>query len=308
MQSQPEKNDILMDDVFAAEEEFLEHIGRSVLDGAPIGSGRYRYGSGDSAYQHVKNFQTTVRALRKHMVASGVPANQVDNMVAKHLQMNSSEFRAKIMENREKIHAYEVAMAKRLKEERGMSNVAIAIRLYKDPKKESSVRNLLKEGSIRRDKIFESTKAMLVAELEKHRMLDVGPGSELNVSAALNLGISETRLKNVLTQMEKEGYTVHRKFAIDQYGKATNQKTTIKVLTKDDVPTKEVYAHMEEIVPAGIDHVYYLIVGLWFVVKSSTLSCAPSCATPPRGRLSCAIPSQRRGPPNTCQGRRYGRA
>lgn len=255
MQSQPEKNDILMDDVFAAEEEFLEHIGRSVLDGAPIGSGRYRYGSGDSAYQHVKNFQTTVRTLRKHMVASGVPANQVDNMVAKHLQMNSSEFRAKIMENREKIHAYEVAMAKKLKEERGMSNVAIAIRLYKDPKKESSVRNLLKEGSIRRDKIFESTKAMLVAELEKHRMLDVGPGSELNVSAALNLGISETRLKNVLTQMEKEGYTVHRKFAIDQYGKATNQKTTIKVLTKDDVPTKEVYAHMEEIVPAGIDHV-----------------------------------------------------
>ena len=79
-------------------------------------------------------------------------------------------------------------------------------------------------------------------------MLDVGPGVELN------LGISETRLKNVLTQMEKEGYTVHRKFAVDQYGKATNQKTTIKVLTKDDVPTKEVYEHMDEIVPAGMDH------------------------------------------------------
>lgn len=253
MNTQPETNDILMDDVFAAEEEFLAHIGRSVLDGAPIGSGRYRYGSGDAAYQHVKNFQTTVRTLRKHMAASGVPADQVDNMVAKHLQMNSSEFRAKIMENREQVHAYEVGMARKLKD-KGMSNVAIAMRLYKDPKKESTVRNLLKEGTARRDKIFESTKAILQAEVEKYKMLDVGPGSELNISSALSLGVSETRLKNVLTQMEKEGYTVHRKFAVDQYGKASNQKTTIKVLTKDDIPTKEVYANMDKIVPAGIDH------------------------------------------------------
>ena len=49
MSGQSENMDILMDDVFAEEQEFLEHIGVSVLDGAPIGSGRYRYGSGDSA-------------------------------------------------------------------------------------------------------------------------------------------------------------------------------------------------------------------------------------------------------------------
>lgn len=247
MIGQSENMDILMDDVFAEEEDFIQHYGVSVLEGAPIGSGRYRYGSGDSGYQHVKNFQTTVRSLRKHLVESGVPRSQVDTMVAKHLQMNSTEFRAKIMENREQIHAYEVGMAKKLKE-KGMSNVAIAQRLYHDPTKENTVRNLLKEGSKRRDKIFEATKGVLEKELESHRMLDVGPGAELN------LGISETRLKNILTQMEKEGYTVHRKFAIDQYGKASNQKTTIKVLTKDDIPTKEVYAHMEEIVPAGMDH------------------------------------------------------
>ena len=230
---------ILMDDVFDEEEDFLAHYGRSVLEGAPIGSGRYRYGSGDSAYQRVKNFQTTVRSLRKKGMS--------DNDIAKSMQMNSSQFRAKIMQNREQIHAYEVAMAKKLKA-KGMSNTAIAMRLYKDPKKESTVRNLVKEGNARKDKIFESTAKTLKDELERHRMLDVGPGAELN------LGVSETRLKNILTQMEKEGYTVHRKFAVDQYGKATNQKTTIKVLTKDDVSTKEVYDHMEEIVPAGMDH------------------------------------------------------
>ena len=239
MEREWDDNDILMDDIFDAEDEFLEHVGRSVLDGAPIGSGRYRYGSGDSAYQHVKNFQTTVRSLRKK--------GMNDTEIAKHLQMSTSEFRSKISQNKEQIKAYEVAMAKKLKE-KGMSNVAIAMRLYKDPKKESTVRNLLNEGKRRQDKIFENTENALKEELEKHRMLDVGPGIELN------LGVSETRLKNVLTQMEKEGYTVHRKFAVDQYGKATNQKTTIKVLTKDDVTTKEVYDHMDEIVPAGMDH------------------------------------------------------
>jgi len=248
MDDQKRENDILMDDIFEAEDEFLEHIGRSVLDGAPIGSGRYRYGSGDSAYQRKKNFQTTVRTLRARYLKDGVPASQVDNMVAKHLQMNTSEFRAKISQNREQIHAYEVSMAKKLKLEKQMSNTAIALRLYNDPKKESTVRNLLKEGEKHQKKVFEATSNVLKEELEKHRMLDVGPGVELN------LGISETRLKNILTQMEKEGYTVHRKFAVDQYGKATNQKTTIKVLTKGDIPTKEVYEHMDEIVPAGMDH------------------------------------------------------
>lgn len=237
-------NDILMDDVFAEEEEFLEHVGRSVLEGAPIGSGRYRYGSGDSAYQHVKNFQTTVRSLRKR--------GMTDTEIAKSMQMNSSEFRAKISQNREQIHAYEVAMAKKLAFDeygnRKMSNTAIAMRLYKDPSKESTVRNLIKEGTRAKTKAFENTENTLKAELEKHPLLDVGPGVELN------LGVSETRLKNVLTQMEKEGYTVHRKFAVDQYGKATNQKTTIKVLTKNDISTKDVYDRMDEIVPAGMDH------------------------------------------------------
>ena len=216
----------------------LEHVGRSVLDGAPIGSGRYRYGSGDAAYQHIKNFQTTVRTLRKNGMS--------DEQIRKHLQMNSSEFRAKISQNKEQIKAYEVAMAKKLKA-KGMSTTAIAMRLYKDPKKESTVRNRLKEGETKTKKIFEATENALKEELEKNRMLDVGPGTELA------LGVSATRLKNVLTQMEKEGYRVHRNIAVDQYGKATNQKTTIKVLTKGDIDAHEIYTHLEEIKPAGLD-------------------------------------------------------
>lgn len=231
-------NDILYRENQEAESEFLKHEGRSVLEGAPIGSGRYRYGSGDSAYQHVKNFQTTVRSLRKR--------GWSDTQIAKHMQMNSTEFRAKTSQNKEQIKAYEVAMAKKLKA-KGMSTTAIARRLYNDPKKESTVRNLLKEAEAPKKKKFSSTEEALKAELEKHRMLDVGPGVELS------LGVSQTMLTNVLKQMEKDGYTVHRNIAVDQYGKATNQKTTIKVLTKNDITAHEIYEHLDEIKPAGID-------------------------------------------------------
>ena len=238
------ENDILLsdelyDELMQDEQDFLEHVGRSVLDGAPVGSGRYRYGSGDSAYQHVKNFHTTVQTLRRKGMS--------DTDIAKHLQMNSSEFRAKISQNKEEMRAHEVARIKYLRYDRGMSTTAIAKALYGDEKKESTVRNRLKEGAVRENKIFESTTQALKDELEKNRMLDVGPGTELA------LGVSATRLKNVLTQMEKDGYTVHRKIAVDQYGKATNQKTTIKVLTKDDVTDREIYDHLDEIKPAGLN-------------------------------------------------------
>lgn len=238
MSSRIVTNDILYQENLQAEEEYLEHVGRSVLEGAPIGSGRYRYGSGDSAYQHVKNFQTTVRSLRKR--------GWSDTQIAKHMQMNSTEFRSKVSKNREEIHSYEVAMAKKLKE-KGMSNTAIARRLYGDSKKENTVRNLLKEAVAPAKKKFESTETALKEELEKHRMLDVGPGVELG------LGVSQTMLNNVLKQMETEGYKVHTNIAVDQYGKANNQKTTVKVLTKGDIDAHEIYEHLDEIKPAGID-------------------------------------------------------
>ena len=237
------ENDILeieeaYDELLRDQSDFLEHIGRSVLDGAPIGSGRYRYGSGEDAYQHVKNFHTTVQELRRKKMS--------DTDIAKHLQMTTSEFRAKISQNKEEMRAHEIARIKQLRYERGMSTTAIAKALYGDEKKESTVRNRLKEGAVIANKKFEATTNALKEELEKNRMLDVGPGTELA------LGVSATRLKNVLTQMEKEGYTVHRKIAVDQYGKATNQKTTVKVLTKDDVSDREIYEHLDEIKPAGL--------------------------------------------------------
>lgn len=224
---QPQENDIL-------------HYGRSVLEGAPgVGSGRYPLGSGSEAYQHQKSLKSTVAELRSKGMA--------DKDIAKHLQLgNTSDLRAALSKNKEEMHAYEVAFAKKLKA-RGMSTTAIAERMFKDKKKESHVRDLLKEGNGRHDKILEATTQALKDELEKNPYLDVGPGVELY------LGVSQTRLKNALRNMESEGYKVHPTIRVEQYGKAdSGQKTSIKVLTKDDISDREVYQHLNEIKPAGL--------------------------------------------------------
>ena len=222
------------------QEEDLQHYGVSVLEGAPgVGSGRYPLGSGNSAYQHEKNFRTTVSALRT--------AGMKDVDIAKHLQIgNVSDLRARISKSKETVHAYEVAFAKKLKE-KGLSNTAIAERMFKDAGKESTVRNLLKEGNARRDRIFEETTKALKDELERHPFLDVGKGTELY------LNISETRLKNVLNELEKDGYSVHNKIQVEQYGSdVPGQKTTVRVLTKDGVSDREVYQHLSEIIPPNL--------------------------------------------------------
>ena len=93
---------------FDISNDYLAHYGRSLLDGAPIGSGRYPYGSGYSAYQHAKNLQTTIRSLEK--------AGMNEIQIAKHLQFeNTSDLRSRRSSSKEQIKAYEVGMAKKLK-------------------------------------------------------------------------------------------------------------------------------------------------------------------------------------------------
>ena len=219
----------------------VQHYGVGVLEGAPgRGSGRYPLGSGEAAYQRKKNFRTTVSELKKH--------NMSEQDIAKFFQFrNTAELRSRIAKNKDEIHSYEVAFAQKLKD-KGMSNVAIAERMFKDPKKESTVRNLLREGdNYKKGKFAEVSKA-LKDEIEVHPYLDVGKGVELN------LDISEDRLKKVLNQMEREGYKVHSNIVVEQYGTQNGQKTTVRVLTKDDISDRDVYQHLGEVKPAGFYH------------------------------------------------------
>ncbi len=226
------ENDILFGDITAFEnevkEEWLAHYGVSVA------SGRYPLGTGEKAYERQKNFRTTYNELMRKF-------NGDQAAVAKHLQFKSTtELRAALSQAKENTHAWEVHLAWKLSNNRKMSNVAIAERMFGDPKKESTVRNLLKEANMPKTKALEATMDTLKEALKEHPYLQVGDGVELY------LGISDTRLKNACNLLAKEeGYKVHN-IQVEQMGTIPGQKTTVKVLTKDDLNDHDSYLQAKE--------------------------------------------------------------
>jgi hypothetical protein len=72
-----------------SEGDYLAHIGRSKLDGAPVGSGRYPYGSGDQPYQNLRDFRNRLLALR----AQGI-TDQKD--LSNYFGMSIREYRQQV--------------------------------------------------------------------------------------------------------------------------------------------------------------------------------------------------------------------
>ena len=101
--------------------------------------------------------------------------------------------------------------------------------------RESTVRGWLDPGFEERTLKATNTAMFLQDRLleSEHGMIDVGKG------AHIQLGLTETRLKEALYILEKEGYHV-RSGGIPQ---PTNvgQQTTQKVLCDPDVPKKNIY-------------------------------------------------------------------
>lgn len=213
--------------------KYLQHYGRGFLDGANPGSGRYRYGSGKYAYQRSNDIRATVKKLQD--------AGMTETQIVKHLGLKSTfQLRAMKAIQKAEVRRNQEDFARKLKE-KGMSTTAIAERMFGDKKKESYVRLLLDDALKERNAVLKGTTDMLKQELEEHPYLDVGLGSNIR------MGITETKLKTALATLEEEGGYKVRSIQVEQAGTAPGQKTTIKVLTKDDVPTKEIYDNMDQI-------------------------------------------------------------
>lgn len=224
-----EEENIVENGIDISQEETLQHYGTS------LASGRYKLGSGDAAYQRNVNFRSRVDYLR----SKGLH----DNEIARDMEMNSTEFRARLSESKSEITRHNKLIAQNMRRN-GKSLQAISERLYGDKSHESTVRNLLKDSNTKQQLIFDSTKKALKDELEKTGYLDVGLGSELY------LGITQDKLGKVLKSLETEGYKVHPYIQVEQYGTDdATQKTTVKVLTKGDVSDRDIYEHLEEIRP-----------------------------------------------------------
>lgn len=201
-------------------EQYLVHYG------TPRHSGRYPWGSGQNP-QRSKNFVTSVKELRDKGMS--------DSEIAKSLGLKSStELRTRYSTEYSNARKDSRSYALSLKNQ-GYSNVDIGKKMGLN---ESSVRNLLKNDSVRSDKA-DKVADVLRNEVEKKPYFDVTSG----VNA--QLGVSETTMKNAVAKLEQQGYTTHTL----QVMQATNpgKYTTVKVLTKDNVPWKEVYQNRDKV-------------------------------------------------------------
>lgn len=190
-------------------------------------SGRYPWGSGgpeENAGPH--SFLNYVTDLRKQGLSEVDIATAIGSTVA--------ELRAaKSIARNEKKQA-DINLAQRLHDD-GNSNVAIGKRMGIP---ESSVRALLEPGQQDKAAVLGATTRMLKDQVAQKKYIDVGAGTEHQ------LGISNTKLKTALAQLQEEGYAIHY-VKVQQLG--TGKQTSLKVLVAPGTTYSETFKNRDQI-------------------------------------------------------------
>ena len=191
-------------------------------------SGRYPWGSGDNPYQRSEDFLARVEKLEKQGMS--------ESEICKELGVSSGDYRVMKSHAKNERRKLEAARAKSLRED-GLSYEEIAEKMGYSS--DSSIRNLLDENIAKRKNQGEETARILAEEIKEKGMLDVGKGVELE------LGVSETKLKEALLILQMDGYEV-RGIQVEQPTN-TAQKTTYTVLTPPGVEYKYIYDNIDKI-------------------------------------------------------------
>lgn len=194
-------------------------------------SGRYPWGSGKDPYQRSLDFQGLVKGLESKGMS--------ESEIARGLGMTTTELRAtKSIAKRER-QAVEIAMVRKL-DAKNMSQAAIANRLGISS---STVRNYLKEDAGRTASKIEGTADILKREVDKHKYIDIGAGTEVT------LGTTATSLKLAASTLEAQGYKVED-IKIRQLG--TDKYTTTRVLVAPGTEKREVVQNLDKIHVVGV--------------------------------------------------------
>ena len=190
-------------------------------------SGRYPWGSGKDPLQRSSGFLGYVKDLKDKGLT--------EKEIATGVGMTIKELRAVNSFANDTIKRSNISFARRLKD-KGYSNVAIGEKMGRN---ESYVRTLLKDTAADRANITQQTADILRDRVTKREFIDVGAGVERH------LGISKDKLNTAIAKLkDEEGYTVHY-VKVEQLG--TGKETTVKVLAKEGVHTRDVYANREKI-------------------------------------------------------------
>jgi hypothetical protein len=210
---------------YDANEQTFDHIG--VLER----SGRYPWGSGETPYQRLGNWKAHYVELKNH------EPRHSEQEIAAAMGINTKVLRQRLAIASAEERLEKIQRARNLANDpRNYSKATIA-KMMGLPN-ESSVRELLKDDAERKAKAVFNTADVILESVERHGMIDIGKGSEAM------LGVTKTKFDNAISILQDEGYKVQY---VQVLQGGTGKKTTIKVLTKPDVPWKEVNANKDNI-------------------------------------------------------------
>ena len=203
----------------------------------PNGSGRYRKGVGEHAYQRDQTLIGQYHYYKK----SGAFAN--DTEIARAMGLKTQDLRALKSNARAEQRAADRAKAIELRDkqiaEHGKENISeIARIMYGDSKKESTVRNLLNPVLNERSQIIQNTADLLKKNVDEKKYIDVGRGVENQ------LGISSEKLSAAIKKLGEEGYHIENVY-VEQVG--TGKQTTVRTLVGPDCTWSEVNKNKDQI-------------------------------------------------------------
>jgi DNA-directed RNA polymerase specialized sigma24 family protein len=179
--------------------------------GTPRHSGRYPWGSGEDPEQRNKSFLGRVDELKKKGLS--------EKEIADGMGLSIQQLRAKKSLAKNEIKKENIYKATKLRD-KGYSYTAIG---KERGVNESVVRSWLDPVAKERSEANTTISNMLRKSVEEKGYVDVGSGVERHI------GVSRTRLKTAISQLEEEGHLVTY-VQVQQLG--TGKKTTIMVLSK----------------------------------------------------------------------------
>ena len=200
-------------------------------------SGRYPWGSGKNPFQRSKLF----KAYYEQMKLDGMTDTQIAHAITEYINENrgpndrfikftTSDLRAATAVSTEQIFAENRAMARRLKEDKDLSNVKIGEIM--GGVNESTVRGWLAAGDKVKENSLRAVTEKLKQEVAEKGFLEVGKGTELY------MGITDSKLRAALAMLQDEGYNLHH---MDQSQLGTDKQTKLRILTTEDKTWRDAY-------------------------------------------------------------------
>ena len=192
--------------------------------GMPRRSGRYPYGSGDEPFQHNgPTLMARAQELKKQNPSWG------DKEIADALDMSRDDFQAIRSAAKDEKWAEDRARAYALRDQKQLSNVAIAKELGIS---EGKVRTFFKESTVRKSEQIDATMDVLRKSIKEKGYLDVSEG------AAERIGLSDSQLKAAYMRMAVNGEISLHNVGFEQLG--TGKQTLMKVIAPIDATTADV--------------------------------------------------------------------